>query len=653
MKKLFHRFSLLLLLLLTCGAASAELVYSVESGDFSIGRVSYDAGGFPQNETVLKDIKASGVSFTDVFSTDKGEWRVLTSTTSSDSTFSLTLCDPDRDWANPLGKSRNFSGSASRDVSDPEIASSGILVVSGDSGLSSSSQSFDIFKLNKETLAVIGQTSIPSQPLFDSFEEVIIYSCFNGYTGDGTDSPASFTLLGEDLKERASSTYDGYYCGSPVFFDSSSCALPFRSQDVYSNTTDIGIFRISGSTRTTIVSSSDVGVTGATGYYNIDYFDDDGSGGLCFFVSKNTITGGDGSSTLYHWDGSKTTPVYHTQEGETLAGEFLACNDNLFFMVYKYDEKTKACTSYALYRWSPSQAAAAEILKLTDGSVLNSFAACDDTNIAYFTAGKKVEDETEPTCTALYRYDASQATATEIFKAPEGCKIDRINDEYNNFETDSSGGIYFIVSRSETATDENGLPHTTCTSSALYGCGASQATAARVYEVTDGSCIILLEAESNDISFAVVKEAKEAKAAAEDTSPYYWSSLAICHYNGSDVSTIHTFSDVLRDDMNSKDNWKNSGRMEDKKHKTLYLWAASRDPAAGSTLLAFDNTDRHHPEKLKEFEIAGKIYATMLYNNAESGSVMKDGGGSSGCDAGFGALALALAAVGLLKKRGR
>ncbi len=53
-KKLQYRFSLLLLLLLLlCGAASAELVYSVESGDWSIGRVNYDAGGLPQNGNVL------------------------------------------------------------------------------------------------------------------------------------------------------------------------------------------------------------------------------------------------------------------------------------------------------------------------------------------------------------------------------------------------------------------------------------------------------------------------------------------------------------------------------------------------------------------------------------------------------------------------
>ncbi len=591
-KKLQYRFSLLLLLLLLlCGTASAELVYTVESKDYSIGRVNYDAGGLPQNETVLKDIKASGLYFDDVYSTDKGEWRVLTETTSRDVnntySYSYSLYNPDGNWKSPLGKTQNFKGYGNVSVSD-----SGIFVVSED--YSSVSTSSDIFKFDKETLAEKAKKSGKGSVSFSLRDISLLY---NGKAA----LPASLTLLDENLNQKGEPvTYDKGYYGIMASLGGGSFALAFYSEDVQVveqeggmsvasvesvTTTDLGIFKISGSTKTAIVTSVDVGLNSASGQWRIGDLISDLSGGLYFLVDKN------GSTALYHWNGSKTTLVYETEEGESWDyNTAFDDSDNLYFTVYKSTKDRETYTetyTYTAYRWSAAQS------KLTKMATSNSWLALGGTSggrIVYLTASD-----------ALYRCTASLDTPTQ-YKPAEG--------GIGSVTADDGGNLYFTVSKSEL---DNKAGVNSYKSSALYRWSPSQATPDKLHEVTDGSYISNIdayEASSEGVYFAAVKEGRE-KVEEEDYSyyDYYASSYAFCHYDGTDVSTIHTFSDVQRYDTDRK---------VDEKHKMLYLWARSHDDAAGTTLVAFDNTDRHNPEKLKEFNIAGEIRDVVLYNDKGS-----------------------------------
>ena len=621
--------SLFLLLLLLCGTASAEYIYAFESNDiFSVGLVSYDAGGLPQTGNVLEGIKASTIDL-GAYPNEKGEWRILMmQMIKSDSAFSLSLYDPDKDWKAPLGKTQNFKAYPNYDPENDSnvfLMNSGIFAVTSDDNNPSS---YKIFKLNKETLAVSAQASVGSMPAFNP-DEGIIYSYFNGYTEDETVSQASFTLLDEDLKDETF-TYDGYY-GGYTFFDDNSCALAFFSQDATTtNTTDLGIFKISGSTRTTIVSSADVGFTGTPGSWRISNLEDDDKGGLYFFVNKNTLY------TLYHWDGAKTTSIYNTGSGETLGTSVFSDSGTLYFTVYKQkiDEGTGfpsgPYTSYALYRCGVSDSTPTKLHEVTDGSEI-SIIDSDKSGNFYFTVCKG--DKTDETYTsyasyALYRRGASQTTATKLHEVKDGSGISYINK-------DDSGNLYFGVYPRDVSPNENRYV-------ALYRCAPSQTVPDTVKEFTDGSIIsdvVVPEASSMGIYFFVIK------GIVEEEGRKYVSSLAFCHYDGRDFSTIHTFSDAVR-----------CGGGMDERHKVLYLHAESRDVAAGTPLLVFDNTDRHNPEKLKEFNIAGRIMVSALYNDTVSSNAGNGGSSSGGCDtlwgtgAGFGALALALAAAALLKR---
>ena len=696
-------FSLLLLLLL-CGTASAELVYTVESKDYSIGRVNYDAGGLPQNETVLKDIKASGLYFNEVFSTDQGEWRVLTRTSSSDSTFTLSLYDPDKDWKNPLAKAENLRG---------------YIYYQDDSSLYLVSEDYPsctVSKVDKKTLAVTrGAETLKGWPDFGYLKsDGIIYSRYDG-------EKQSLTVLDKDLKGKTFALDAGNY-DYPISLGDGSLATTFVSNDVRedvdsvsissstSTLKDIGIFRFTPSAKTRIVTSADLGFSASDVWGSIERLRSDEKGGLYFLVYKS---GASSSSTLYHWDGSKPTPVYKAGEGESIATYALDGSGNIYCSVSKSvrNEQTQTSTvttslyrvgtstpvytetytgtkgtephlriediqsdnsgnvyfkvykstssqgdghgptsaqtqSYALYRCGASATTATKLHEETDGSWINYFWVSsssssvsvsggsedgprfyDDSGNVYFTVSKYTQDaqtyDTTYTSYALYRCGTSQTTATKLYGVTDGSVI-------NFAGMDDSNNVYFTVPKR--ARDAQ-TGDTTYTSSALYRCGTSQTTPDKIHEVKDSFIRVsdVSEAGSKGVYFAVVKEAvekvevgKEVEVAESEAGHYiieryYYPSYAFYHYDGSDVTTIHTFSNVVHTD-----------RRVDEKHKALYLYAepfvsqdvavSSQDVAVSSTLLAFDNTDRHNPEKVEEFEVAGTIGSVALYNHIEEPS---------------------------------
>ena len=689
--RLTKGLSLLLLLLFLCGTASAELVYTVVSKDYSIGRVNYDAGGLPQNETVLKDIKASGLYFNEVFSTDQGEWRVLTRTSSSDSTFTLSLYDPDKDWKNPLAKAENLRGYIYyQDDSSLYLVSSDI-----------SSYTYTVTKVDKKTLAVTKE-SMKGYPQFEYLDEDgIIYS--RNYNSE----KPSLTVLDGDLKGTTFALDEGDYNGynSLASLGGGSLALAFVSRDMEQGVdsegnpservriNDLGIFKFTNSEKTPILTSADLGFSGAyENSWGVSALASDKRGGLYFRVDKNgsyiyhwdglkftsheidpggasiyswslPIVYGSGNayytvnkgyektststSSLWRWDGSQDKPVTVTDEftvefSDSLHQIVLWGEDdsgNVYFTVYKdtKDETTgiSSYTSYALYRCGVSQSKATKLYEVKDGSAISlcwysaykdgkyQSSFCDDSGNVYFTVSKYTQDaqtyDTTYTSYALYRCGTSQTSAVKLYGVTDGSVI-------NFAGMDDSNNVYFTVSKR--ARDAQ-TGDTTYTSSALYRCGTSQTTPDKIHEVKDGSYISVSdvsEAGSKGVYFAVVKEAvekvevgKEVEVAESEAGHYiieryYYPSYAFCHYDGSDVTTIHTFSNV---------SFGSTGRQVDEKHKALYLYAVpfvSQDVAVSTTLLAFDNTDRHNPEKFSDYPvtIAGRIGNVALYNDTVS-----------------------------------
>ena len=487
--------SLFLFLLLLCGTASAELVYSVASKDFSLEQVTYDATGAPQTGTLVEGIKASGVELPGTFSTSQGEWRVLTDISSRDitatsdpvyvaavapiyvtaiDTHSYSLYGLDKAQKAPLATSQKLAKSWYSN--DSHLTSSALYVLSQDTSSSpySSSASREILKLSLDTLEVSKTKAVKGYPQWNCLEDRGVIYYF-----DNSSSTPSLVFLDADLKDTTVVLDGNYsYNGSLTDLDDTSFALSFTSRDVQTwKPTDLGIFKISGSKQSVIVKAEDVGFEKDTDSWSVNKMVKDRKGGLYFNVYSFNYNTGVESNDVYHWDGSATTSIYEAKAGESV-------------------------------------------------SLLNS---------------------------------------------------------------DSAGNLYFSTSKNDSETSKSTYT--------LYRCGASDAKATELKSVNDGSWFDLPSSISDaDFYFSAIKY----------NDGIY--SYTYFHYNGTEAKEIHAFKDVAGAVSLPKD---------DMKHKTLYLYSLSQDVTAGSTtstVVAFNNTDRHNPVKLKEFSVAGKISDVALYN---------------------------------------
>lgn len=544
-------FSLFLFFLLLCGVASAEVVYSVASKDFSLENVTYDSAGAPQTGTLVEGIKASGVELTGTFSTAQGDWRVLADISSMDTVITsdpnyvsagdpihLTAIDShsyslyglDKAQTAPLATSQKFTKFTKpwRVGSESHLTSSALYVLSQDFS------PYEILKLSLDTLETSKTKSVKGDPQWDYLEDKgVIY-----YWDDSSSTP-SLILLDADLNDTTVVLNGNYsYDYSLTDLDDTSFALAFTSYDVqtvtdpesgksypHEVTTDLGILKVSGSTSSVIVKAENVGFKKDTGNWSIGNMVKDRKGGLYFLVNT-----GVGSNDVYHWDGSATTSIYEGKRGEDVQLLISDSAGNLYFSTRKYDDEEG--------KWKT---------KVYRGGTV----VLEVKNSSYIYFGKSKTGK------------------------------------------DNSGNVYFVGVPYENAPGKQ--------SYTLYRCGASDTKATELTSVNGDELEFPSNISDADFYFSAIK--------ANHENNQLILSYTYFHYNGTEVKQIHAFENV-------SDAVDLPG--DDMKHKTLYLYSTSQDVTAGtttSTVLAFDNTDRHNPVKLKEFKVAGKISDVALYND--------------------------------------